>query len=309
MTPLLSIRNLSKQYADGLHRVDAVRDFSLDIHAGEVVGIAGESGCGKSTLGKLIVRLLEPSGGSIMFRGTDLLSLPPSAMRRMRQKAQIVLQDPYGSLNPLLTVKDIISEGLNIQSIADDGRINEVLEAMDLPSSFLKRRPHELSGGQRQRVNIARALVLKPDFIVFDESVSALDVSHQRQILTLLKRLQKEWSLTYLFISHDLGVLKAISDRIGIMYRGNLVELGKAEQVISEARHPYTQALVSAIPIPDPTEERVRRRLILAGDPPAATQRISGCQFHPRCPRAMPLCCREAPALVNEVACHFAVRE
>ena len=304
MTPLLSIQKVSKHFSAGKQKVEAVTDFSLTIHKGEIVGLAGESGCGKTTLGKILVRLLSATSGQVFFNGLDIFNLSAQAMRDMRRQLQIVLQDPYGSLNPRLTVKEIVGEGLSIHKIAPGGLIEEALADVGLSSEFLDRHPHELSGGQRQRVSIARALVLKPEFIVFDESVSALDISHQRQIITLLKDLQKKHELTYLFISHDLSILKALADRIGIMYRGRLVELGAAGDIVGAPQHPYTQALVSAIPIPDPIKERSRQRLILAGDPPGPTEIILGCQFHPRCQHAQRVCREQAPAFDGTLACH-----
>lgn len=222
--PLLSIKKIAKHYQSGKQTIKAVEDFSLEISRGEVVGLAGESGCGKTTIGKIIVRLITPTSGDLFYNGSCLLSMTGSTLRTMRQKIQIVLQDPYGSLNPRLTIEEIISEGLYIHKIAPGNLVSEALESVRLPASFKQRYPHELSGGQRQRVNIARALVLNPEFLILDESVSALDISNQRQIVELLKSLQKERGLTYLFISHDLSVLKALSDRICFMHQGKLVE-------------------------------------------------------------------------------------
>lgn len=248
MTPLLCIQNVSKQFTIGRDTYHAVSNFSLDVYPGEVVGLAGESGSGKTTIGKMIVRLLTPSSGRILFSDADIFDLSANAMRELRRHMQIVLQDPYGSLNPKRTVGQIIGEGLVIHGVHSKSLIEEALEEVKLPMAFMSRYPHELSGGQRQRVSIARALVLRPKFIVFDESVSALDVSHQRQIISLLKDLQARHQLTYMFISHDLSVLKAICDRIGIMHRGRLVELGAASEILTIPKHPYTQALIAAIP-------------------------------------------------------------
>lgn len=305
MTPLLRIQKISKQYTINGQVVNAVSNFSLDIHEGEVVGLAGESGCGKTTLGKMVVRLIEPTGGAIFYQNQNLMDLSHQQMRTCRRHLQIVLQDPYGSLNPRLTLENIIAEGLHIQGIKVEDLVEEAMAAVGLPVGLLKRLPNELSGGQRQRASIARALILKPRFLVFDESVSALDVSHQKQIIALLRQLKISHGLTYLFISHDLSLLQALADRIGVMYRGELVEIGKADELIGKPRHPYTQALISAIPISDPIKERMRRPLLQIGEPPHPTQKISGCQFHSRCAQAQPLCALEPPRLVDGVACHI----
>lgn len=304
-TPLLNIRKLSKIYGSGPARVIAVNDFSLDIYKGMSIGLAGESGCGKSTLGKMIARLITPTQGEIYFKGRNILKLSKADGRSLCRQLQIVLQDPYGSLNPRLNVEAIISEGLNIHKIPPGNRVRKVLEDVGLSENFLTRFPHELSGGQRQRINLARSLVLEPEFLIFDESVSALDVSHQKQILELLKDLGAKYQFTYLFISHDLSILKAACQEIVVMYRGRVVEQGASEEILSKAKHPYTQALVSAIPLPDPIQERSRRRLVLAGDPPGPFEIIPGCQFHPRCPHAQELCRDITPQLTKDLACHF----
>lgn len=303
--PLVRIENISKTYQTGRHSVEAVKNVSLEIKKGEVVGLAGESGCGKSTLGKIIINLTSPTKGHIYFNEQDLSRLSAREMRIQRRSIQMILQDPYGSLNPKLRVVDIVAEGLNIHGIPHNTLIEEALDSVGLSSTLKTKYPRELSGGQRQRVNIARALVLKPTFLVLDESVSALDVSHQRQILTLLQGLKEKHNLTFLFISHDLTILRAICDRIGIMYRGELVELGCAEQVISHPKHPYTQALISAVPIPDPILEKSRRRLVLMGEPPSPFQSISGCQFHPRCPYVQEVCKTTPPIFEGGVSCHL----
>lgn len=256
--PLVSLHNISKQYRIGNSLVKAVENFSLDIFKGEVVGLAGESGCGKTTIGKVIARLIEPTSGSLLFEDQNLLEISSSNMRSVRRRIQIVLQDPYGSLNPRLTIKEIVEEGLKIHGIDPKNTAEETLEAVGLTRSLLNRYPATLSGGQRQRVSIARALALKPNFIVFDESVSALDITHQRQIIKLLQKLREERDLTYLFISHDLSILKALSDRIGVMHKGKLVELGEVEDILTAPQNPYSQALISAIPIPDPIKEKFR---------------------------------------------------
>lgn len=260
MTPLLRLENLSKFFVTRNNSTTAVNDFSLDIHRGEMVGLAGVSGCGKTTLGKMIVRLITPSSGAIYFEGKRLSDQSTQEMRTLRRKLQIVLQDPYGSLNPRLTVEAIINEGLKIHKINPQNRIEQILEAVGLSNQFLKRFPHQLSGGQRQRVNIARALVLEPDFLVLDESVSALDISHQKQILELLKSLQQRFQLTYLFISHDLSVLKTLCSRIGVMQQGRLIEIGTTELIMSAPQHKHTQELIASIPILDPLRERERRK-------------------------------------------------
>jgi oligopeptide/dipeptide ABC transporter ATP-binding protein len=293
----------------------AVDDVSFRIFPGETLGLVGESGCGKSTLGRLLIRLIEPTSGAILFDGEDIASLPAAAMREKRRAMQIIFQDPYGALNPRMSVEDIVMEPLVIHGARADAasraRVAELLGLVGLPARSRDRFPHEFSGGQRQRIGIARALALNPRFIVCDEAVSALDVSVQAQIVNLLQDLQQELGLTYLFIAHDLGVVRHISDRVAVMYLGNLVEVATKAELYARPLHPYTQALLAAVPASHP-QKRARnreRRLRVAGDVPSALNPPSGCRFHTRCPLAMPVC-RSAPPPLREaapghpVACH-----
>ena len=277
--------------------VQAVSDVSFTVQEGETLGIVGESGCGKTTMGRLLIRLIEATSGSLVYRGVDLRSLDYSDLRPYRAKMQIIFQDPYASLNPRLPVGDIIGEGLynfGVRHSADRERVvSQTLERVGLRRYYINRYPHEFSGGQRQRIGIARALVLQPEFVVADEPVSALDVSIQSQVLNLLKDLQKEFGLTYIFISHNLSVVEHISDRVGVMYLGKLVELAAAAELYSNPRHPYTQALLSAVPIPDPTLRR--ERVLLKGDVPSPINPPSGCRFHTRCQFAQQVCSDEEP--------------
>jgi peptide/nickel transport system ATP-binding protein/oligopeptide transport system ATP-binding protein len=277
--------------------VQAVSDVSFTIREGETLGIVGESGCGKTTLGRLLIRLIEATSGSLIYRGIDLRSLEYGELKPYRAKMQIIFQDPYASLNPRLPVGDIIGEGLynfGVRHSADRERIvAATLERVGLRSYYVNRYPHEFSGGQRQRIGIARALVLQPEFVVADEPVSALDVSIQSQVLNLLKDLQEEFGLTYLFISHNLSVVEHISERVGVMYLGKLVELAPAKELYRNPRHPYTQALLSAVPIPDPTFRR--ERILLKGDVPSPINPPSGCRFHTRCPLAQQVCSDQEP--------------
>jgi peptide/nickel transport system ATP-binding protein len=292
--------------------VKAVDDVSFTINKGETFGLVGESGCGKTTAGRAILRLQEPDEGTIRFDGTDLLSLGKQDLRRKRRDMQIIFQDPFASLNPRMTIRTIVGEPFAIHRIARGSErehlVAELLKTVGLDSSVMNRYPHEFSGGQRQRVGIARALALKPKFIVADEPVSALDVSIQAQIINLLADLQQQFGLTYLFISHAIPVIEHISTRIGVMYLGKLVEVGTSQQICSWPKHPYTQALLSAVPIPDPAAKK--QRVVLRGDVPTPINPPSGCRFHTRCPIAVDRCKIEEPPLRHiedgrDVACHL----
>jgi peptide/nickel transport system ATP-binding protein len=314
---LLEIRDLKKYFPvrTGLlgrarEQVKAVDGVSLDVEEGETVGLVGESGCGKTTLGRCLVRLIEPNGGTITFEGRELLSLSGPAMREMRRKMQIIFQDPYASLNPRMRIGEIIGEGLRIHGLAKGrdhkARVVQLLTRVGLRAEYYGRYPHEFSGGQRQRIGVARALAVNAKFIVADEAVSALDVSIQVQILNMLLDLQQELGLTYLFISHDLRVVEHVSDRVAVMYLGKIVEIVPSGQLYREGQHPYTQALLSAVPVPDPA--RKGARMVLQGDVPSPIDPPSGCSFHPRCPFALARCAEEEPRLEFDgrhgVACH-----
>jgi len=317
VTALLEVRDLRKYFpvksgllGRGTASLRAVDGVSFDVAAGETLGVVGESGCGKSTLGRLILRLLEPTGGTIRFAGEDLLALGRAQMQRKRREMQIIFQDPFGSLNPRMRVGAIVGEGLEVHDLARGAakrqRVLELLERVGLRADAYERYPHEFSGGQRQRIGIARALAVEPRLIVADEPVSALDVSIQAQIINLLQDLQEQMKLTYVFIAHDLRVVEHISHRLAIMYLGRIVELADSAELYANPRHPYTRALLSAVPVPDPRERR--ERIVLPGDAPSPVDPPSGCPFHPRCAQAEERCRNDRPQLLgresHRVACH-----
>ena len=313
--PILEVKNLRKCFplkksltGKVLSELIAVDNVSFTLNAGETIGIVGESGCGKTTLGRTILKLHEPSGGEIIFNGEDITSYKTKEMRHLRTDMQIIFQDPYSSLPPRSTVGDILSEPVKVHGIVPDSEVKDyVLDLMDkcgLRDYYYERYPHEFSGGQRQRICIARALSVKPKLVICDEPVSALDVSIQAQIINLLKSLQKSMNLTYLFISHDLSVVKFISDKIGVMYLGSMVEFGSKKDIFENPLHPYTKALFSAIPTPDPDEKM--QRIVLNGDIPSPANPPSGCRFHTRCPYATEKCAKEAPVYKEYGNGHFA---
>jgi oligopeptide/dipeptide ABC transporter ATP-binding protein len=312
---ILEVRNLKKYFNVGGGRVlKAVDNVSFSIKRGETFGLVGESGCGKSTAGRTIIRLYDATDGEVIFNGENVHQLKGRKLREFNRNMQMVFQDPYASLNPRMTVGDIIAEGIDIHGLYSGkkrkDRVVELLQTVGLNEEHASRFPHEFSGGQRQRIGIARALAIEPQFIIADEPISALDVSIQAQVVNLLKKLQKDHGLTYLFIAHDLAMVKHISDRIGVMYLGGLVEVAEGNELYRKHFHPYTEALLSAIPIPDPEVERSRERIILKGDVPSPINPPSGCRFRTRCPKAMPECAEIIPELKeiepnHFVACHL----
>ncbi|QIN82371.1 ATP-binding cassette domain-containing protein [Rubrobacter tropicus] len=298
---LLQVKDLKKHFHVGRGAMlKAVDGISLEIKKGETFGLVGESGCGKSTAGRTLIRLYEPSGGQIVYGGRDISQATGEEAHSLKRKMQMIFQDPQASLNPRMVVGDIVAEGIDIHGLADstkerNDRVQELLETVGLNREHANRYPHEFSGGQRQRIGIARALAVDPDFIVADEPVSALDVSIQAQVINLMKKLQRERNLTYMFISHDLSVVKYISDRVGVMYLGVMVEMAPSDELYSNPVHPYTQALLSAVPVPDPDVENERERMVLEGDVPSPVNPPSGCRFRTRCPYATEACAHDEP--------------
>jgi len=325
---LLEVKGLKKHFPikTGILKrttghVYAVDGIDFTVEKGETLGLVGESGCGKSTTGRAVLRLVPPTAGTITFEGVDVMAASRSQMQALRRDMQVIFQDPYASLNPRMRVRDIVGESLKIHDIGTQAerkkRVFELLETVGLSTEHAERYPHEFSGGQRQRIGIARALALNPKLIICDEPVSALDVSIRAQVINLLEDLQDEFDLTYLFIAHDLSVVKHASDRVAVMYLGKIVEISDSAVLYGRPQHPYTEALLSAVPIPDPTAERARRRIILEGDVPSPANPPKGCVFHPRCPRAREICTTAMPALASTggdagerhaVACYFPAR-
>lgn len=310
-SPLVETRNLEVHFdAGGKRTVKAVDGVNLTILPGETLGLVGESGCGKSTLGRAILRLIEPTRGQVFFRSKDLTRMTERELRPERRHFQMIFQDPYASLNPRMTVRDIIAEPLETFQLVPrnerDRRVQQLMEVVGLSPRFIRRYPHEFSGGQQQRIGIARALAASPDFIVADEPISALDVSIQAQVMNLMEQLKRDRNLTYLFISHDLRAVRHVSDRIAVMYLGRIVEVASAQSVYADPLMPYTKALISAVPVPDPRIEAKRQRIVLEGDVPSPINPPPGCPFHTRCPWAIPECKVQVPTLAEIKPGHFA---
>ena len=310
-SPLISVRNIKKYFDVPGGRLKAVDGISFDIYPRETLGLVGESGCGKSTTGRTIVRLYEPTEGELIFNGKNIYELSGKEMQRIRRDLRMIFQDTYASLNPRMRLEDIVAEPLDIHKAYKNkaertGRVIELLKLVGLKEEHILRFPHEFSGGQRQRIGIARALALNPKFIVCDEPVSALDASIQAQVVNLLKELQERLGLTYMFIAHDLSMVRYISDRVAVMYLGRIMELAKSEELYSDPVHPYTRALLSAVPMPDPGIKRSRRRIVLEGDVPSPVNPKEGCRFAGRCPYAVDKCRKETPVFEEKSEGHFA---